>query len=136
MDEKEFLIRLLRLAADDDDLDPDELEFAVITGGTTNVVERGKIVKSREVQYWPFEKGEILILPKEGYREPYGEGRSTAKWSVSEERFGHDWAAAKRRSDEVKAAPDRDAFARPDAPEVPSGAANRTLSLVNTLRDQ
>jgi hypothetical protein len=112
--ETDFLLRLLRLAADDDELDPGELEFAVITGGTTDVIQGGKVVKSRRVSYWPFEKGEIIVLPKEGHREPFGEGRSTAKYSVHEERFGHDWEAAKRRSDEAKAAPDFDAFSPPD----------------------
>lgn len=114
MDEgkRDFLIRLLHVAAEDDELDPDDLEFAVITGGTTHVVRGGKVVQADEVSYWPFEKGEIIVLPKEGYREPFG-GRSTAKYDVSEERFGDDWEAAKRRSDEVKAAPDRDAFSPP-----------------------
>jgi hypothetical protein len=117
-DDREFLVRLLQVAAEDDELDPDELEFAVITGGTTLVAGdpngplRGKTVQLDEVRYYPFEKGEIIILPKEGYREPFG-GRSTAKYDVSEERFGRDWEAAKRRSDEVKAAPDRDAFRPP-----------------------
>ena len=110
--ELEFLTRVLRLAAEDDELDPDELEFAVITGGTTDVVQRGKVAKSPTVSYWPFEKGEIIVLPVEGHREPFG-GRSTAKYGVRDERFGHDWAAAKRRSDEVKAAPDFDAFSPP-----------------------
>jgi hypothetical protein len=119
MADDDFLLRLLRLAAEDDDLDPDELEFAVITAGTTvaagdpNGRLRGQAVKLRDVRYYPFEKGEVIVIPKEGYREPFGRGRSTAKYDVVEERFGHDWAAAKRRSDEVKAAPAVDGFAPP-----------------------
>jgi hypothetical protein len=117
MTDAEFVTRLLRVAAGDDELDPDELEFAVITGGTKltsgdpNGPMRGKVVQLDSVRYWPFEKGEILVLPVEGYREPFGAGRSTAKYDVRDERFGRDWAAAKRRSDEVLAAPDLDAFA-------------------------
>jgi hypothetical protein len=113
-----FLLRLLRIAADDADLNPDDLEFAVITGGRTDIVgdpnnprTAGKIFKSREVSFYPFKKGEIIVLPKDGYREPFSPGRSTSKYSVGAERFGHDWEAAKRRHDEVLAAPDRDAFA-------------------------
>ena len=121
MTDADFLLRLLRLAADDDDLDPDDLEFAVITGGTTlrpgdpNGPLRGQAVKLREVSYYPFEKGEIIVLPKEGHRD-LRTGRSTSKYDVHEERFGRDWEAARRRSDEVKAAPDWDAFAPP--PEI------------------
>jgi hypothetical protein len=118
MTDAEFLTRLLRIAADDDDMDPGSLEFAVITGGTTHVAGdangplRGQVIKV-PVTYWPFEKGEIVVLPEDGHREPLGAGRSTAKCDVVEERFGRDYEAAKRRSDEVKAAPDRDAFAPP-----------------------
>jgi hypothetical protein len=117
--ETEFLTRLLRIAADDENLNPDSLEFAVITGGSTcrpgdpNGPLRGQIVDLGEVSYYPFRKGEILVLPKDSYREPFGRGRSTAKYDVVEERFGHSWEAALRRSEEVKAAPDHDAFAVP-----------------------
>jgi hypothetical protein len=119
MADADFLLRLLRIAAEDDDLNPDDLEFAVITAGTTvgvgnpNGSLRGQLIQLDEVCYWPFEKGEILVL--RGYREPFGRGRSTAKHDVVEERFGHDYAAARRRSDEVKAAPGRDGFAHPEA---------------------
>ena len=114
----DFLLRLLRIAAEDDELDPEQLEFAVITAGSTsyagdpnNPRTAGKVLRSEEVRYYPFEKGEIIVIPKDGYREPFGGGRSTAKYDVIEERFGHDWDAAKRRSSEVLAEPDRDGFA-------------------------
>jgi hypothetical protein len=122
MADSDFLLRLLRIAAEDDELDPDCLEFAVIDGGSTvgvgdpNGPLRGQLVNLGEVRYYPFSKGEIIVLPKDGYREPFGNGRSTAKHDVSAERFGHDWEAAKRRSDEVRAAPDVDAYAPP--PEI------------------
>jgi hypothetical protein len=117
MTDADFLLRLLRIAAEDDGLDPDGLEFAVITGGRTvvpgnpNGPQAGQLVTLDKPTFWPFEQGEILVLPKDGYREPFGHGRSTAKYDVSDERFGHDYAAASRRSAEVKAAPARDAFA-------------------------
>jgi hypothetical protein len=117
MADAEFLLQLLRCVAEADALNPDDLCFAVITGGRTlvpgdpNGPQRGQLVKLQEVRYWPFRKGEIVVVPQDGYREPFGEGRSLAKWDVDFERFGHDWQAAKRCSDEVLAAPDRDAFA-------------------------
>ena len=81
----QFLLRLLRIAADDPGLDPGSLEFAVVTGGT----------------YYPFERGEIIALPKDGHRE-IRDGRSTSKYDVEIERFGTDYEAASRRSDEVR----------------------------------
>jgi hypothetical protein len=106
--EREFLVRLLRVATGRDDLDPSEFEFAVVTAG------RGQ---GGAVTYWPWEKGEILAVPLEdlGSRD-LREGRSFAKYDVREERFGRDWDAAERRSAEVKAGPDVDMFARPEAP--------------------
>jgi hypothetical protein len=118
-DDREFYLRLLRIATEDADLDPAELEFAVITGGTTHVAGnpngpmRGQVVRV-PVTYYPFEKGEVIVLPADGFREAFG-GRSTSKYDVQTERFGRDWDAAMRRSAEVKAAPARDAFAGPPA---------------------
>lgn len=109
MADAEFLTRLLRTAAGDDALDPDELGFAVITAGYTETAGQGQmagqIIKLPEPSFWPFSQGEILILHGSQYgREPFGEGRKPAKWSVDCEWFGHDYEAAKRRSDEVRAA--------------------------------
>lgn len=55
-------------------LDLAALEFCVITatmreGGT----------------WWPFERGEILVVDKITGREPFGEGRKPAKWDVEAE---------------------------------------------------
>lgn len=36
--------------------------------------------------YWPFERGEIVVLDGGG-REPFGEGRKPAKWDVGEAEF-------------------------------------------------
>jgi len=105
---------LLRTAADDDELDVTTLGFAVITAGRRVTSGIGMmVVKTTEVTYYPFEKGEIIILPEDGYREPFGSGRSTAKYSVVTEWFGRDYEAAKRRSAEVIAAPSVDGFAPP-----------------------
>ena len=107
-DDREFLLRLLRIAADDDDLDPAELEFAVITAGRS---------EGRSVTYWPWAKGEVLAVPLEdlGSRD-LKEGRSFSKYDIREELFGRDWEAANRRSAEVKAGPDVDMFARAERP--------------------
>jgi hypothetical protein len=102
--EREFLVRLLRVVADDAELDPAEVEFAVITAGRR---EHGAIT------YWPWEKGEIVAVPVDGYRD-LREGRGFHKYDIGRELFGRDWEAAKRRSDEVKAGPDVDMFARPE----------------------
>jgi hypothetical protein len=104
--EREFFVRLLRVVADDDDLDPAEVEFAVITAGREGAV------------YWPWAKGEIVAVPVDGYRD-LREGRGFHKYDIGEERFGRDWEAAKRRSDEVKAGPDVDMFAQAKSRERP-----------------
>ena len=81
-DDREFLLRLLRVVADNDELDPAELEFAVITAG------RGG---NGSDAYWPWEKGEILAVPLEdlGSRD-LREGRSFDKYDIRAERFGRD----------------------------------------------
>jgi hypothetical protein len=54
----------------------DSWTFCVITGR-----EEGA-----KPSYWPFERGEILVLEPNG-REPFGEGRKPAKWFVTTEEF-------------------------------------------------
>lgn len=97
-DDREFLVHLLRVVADDPELDPFAVEFAVITAGRR---EHGAIT------YWPWQKGEIVAVPVGGQRD-LREGRGFHKYDIGQERFGRDYAAAKRRSDEVKAARDAD----------------------------
>lgn len=116
MADADFLLRVLRVAAEDEDLDPDLLGFAVITSGYTETAGSGRmagqIVKLGTPSFWPFEQGEIVVLYGSAFdREPFGEGRKPSKWDVGCEWFGHDWAAANRRSAEVLAAPARDALA-------------------------
>lgn len=118
MADADFLTRLLRIAAEDDELDPDHLGFAVITAGYTRTAGQGRmagqIVNLPEPAFWPFEQGEIIVLEGDQYgREPFGEGRKPAKWDIGCEWFGHDYHAAKRRSDEVKAAPAVDCLKSP-----------------------
>jgi hypothetical protein len=120
MADAEFLLHLLRIAADDDELDPDRLGFAVITAGYTETAGQGRMagkeVKLSEPSFWPFEQGELLVLNGSEFdREPFGEGRKPAKWDVGCEWFGHDYEAAKRRSDEVKA-PARDSLRTGERP--------------------
>jgi hypothetical protein len=103
--DREFLLRLLRVAADNENLDPAHYEFAVITAG------RGD---AGAVSYWPWEKGEVLAVPLEDYgSRDLKEGRSFNKYDIRAERFGRDWEAAVRRSGKVKAAPDVDMFSTP-----------------------
>lgn len=104
-DDREFMVNLLRVVADDPELDPFAVEFAVITGGRK---ENGAIT------YWPWEKGEIVAVPIDGHRD-LREGRGFHKYDIGRERFGRDYEAAKRRSDEVKAARDADWRDRPDS---------------------
>lgn len=40
-------------------------------------------VVADSLHYWPFERGEVIILEGDEYgREPFGEGRKPAKWDV------------------------------------------------------
>lgn len=50
------------------------LEFCVITNTTRP-----------HDSYWPFERGEILVVDKLSGRESFGEGRKPAKWDVDAE---------------------------------------------------
>jgi len=101
----DFLVWLLRVVADDEELDPSQVEFAVITAGR---MEGGAIT------YWPWQKGEIVAVPVDGYRD-LREGRGFHKYDIGQERFGRDYAAAKRRSDEVKSARDADWIDHPES---------------------
>lgn len=38
-------------------------------------------------EYWPFERGEVVVLTGEYEREPLGRLRKPAKWDVHEECF-------------------------------------------------
>lgn len=62
-------------------VDLDHLEFCVITGPGEMPTRSGG---SRD-SYWPFERGEILLVDKFTGREPFGEGRKPSKWSVETE---------------------------------------------------
>jgi hypothetical protein len=79
----------------------DELEFAVITRGYTEVVgqgrARGQIVTLTEPSCSPFEFGEVLVIAKGSGREPFGEGRKPGKYDVEYETFDDLEAAWERR---------------------------------------
>lgn len=71
------------------DLEPIDLStltFHVITGAGTVAVIRGELVDTGQPRYWPFGKGEILIIG-ESDREPFGQGRKPSKWSVTVAEF-------------------------------------------------
>lgn len=81
------------------------LTFEVITQGSwVEWSNSGQCwVRLDEPTFWPFDQGAILLIMDTG-REPFGHGRKSAKWWVGSEEF-HTLTEAKKRSDEVKAAP-------------------------------
>ena len=75
------------------DLEPVDMAawtFAVITDASSDVPGTGRMagrtVDLGEPRFWPFQKGEIIVLDGGG-REPFGEGRKPAKWDVHDEQF-------------------------------------------------
>lgn len=79
--------QILTVLNDGEPVDYSTLEWSVITGGYAEAVGAGrmagKLVQLPEVNYYPFEQGEILIVGPSG-REAFGEGRKPGKWSVTE----------------------------------------------------
>jgi hypothetical protein len=61
--------------------DLESLEFCVITGGYGHDLRGEKLAVGEEANYWPFVRGELLVLNEWG-RETFGEGRKPSKWSV------------------------------------------------------
>jgi hypothetical protein len=90
------------------DLEPVDLSTLTIVVITAGAREHFDVARQRmetvaEPNFWPFRQGEILVLADSG-REPFGEGRKPAKWSVTCEEF-ETLAAALARRAEVLAAP-------------------------------
>lgn len=83
-------------------VDLNRLEFGVITEGTVTAVgtgrAAGRTVTLTEPSYFPFERGEVLVLDKESGREPFGEGRKPGKWAVTCECFAAFAEAMARRN--------------------------------------
>lgn len=63
-------------------VDLTRLEFCVITG--TQRGEDDEIAGLAAGSYWPFDRGEVLVVGLDG-REPFGEQRKPAKWDVDTE---------------------------------------------------
>lgn len=63
-------------------VDLEALDFCVITGGYMHDIHLNPLPAGSEPNYWPFERGEVLVLNEWG-REPFGEGRKPSKWSVT-----------------------------------------------------
>jgi hypothetical protein len=59
-----------------------ELEFAVITTPASEAWSNHlqRVVPGES--WWPFERGEVLVVSKPWGREPWGEGRKPGKWDV------------------------------------------------------
>jgi hypothetical protein len=81
-----------------------EFWFCVIISGAhhrwSDAVQ--KVVETKEPNYWPFERGELLVLSSEYGREPFGEGRKPSKWSVGTYQT-QNFEAAKALSELVRA---------------------------------
>lgn len=88
----------------DVDYELDNLRFEVITAGcwVTWSNEGQGWRRLDEPTFWPFSKGDILLIMDSG-REPFDMGRKSSKWWVDSEEF-ETYEQAKKRSDEVKAA--------------------------------
>lgn len=61
----------------------DGLWFCVITAGKRYDHAAGKVDPKCEPNYWPFQRGELIVLNDEYGREPFGEGRKPSKWDVA-----------------------------------------------------
>lgn len=89
--------QVLQILNGGEPLDIGTLELCVITGGYTKGFGSGpmagEIVNLSEETFWPFERGEILIVDRDSGREPFGEGRKPAKWGVAAV-YTSDWNEA------------------------------------------
>lgn len=74
--------QILYVLNDCEALDLEALEFCVITGGSRYDMRANKLPPGEPANYWPFLRGELLILGESG-REPFGEARKPSKWSVN-----------------------------------------------------
>lgn len=95
----------LTILNDGEPVDLSALDIVVITHGASQRwdVAKQRMVDVDEPNFWPFQKGEILLLAESG-REPFGEQRKPGKWDVVETTCaGYDEAIA--LSEAVKAAP-------------------------------
>jgi hypothetical protein len=82
---------ILRVLNDLEPVDTTGWVFCVISDASSLAIgsghAAGKVIDMGEPHFWPFQKGEILVLDGEYGREPFGEGRKPAKWDVAEEYF-------------------------------------------------
>ncbi len=96
--------QILTVLNDGQPLDPASVEFCVLVGGRFEIPGQGpmagKTVTLREEHWWPFQRGELLIVNGRGC-ELFGEGRRTVKWDVLTFET-HDYAAAVALSALVK----------------------------------
>lgn len=87
-----------------EDFDLEALTFCVITAGSRYGVRGEKLSDSEPANYYPFYRGEPLILLDPFEREPFGQGRDPSNFSVG--RFEtKDFDAAVALSDVLKQDP-------------------------------
>lgn len=68
-----------------EDIDLEALTFCVITAGSRRGVRDEKLADGEPANYYPFYRGELMILLDPFEREPFGQGRDPSNFSV--ERF-------------------------------------------------
>lgn len=110
------------------------LEFEVITKGArygwSNRDQR--MYLTSEPDFWPFEKGEILLAWGVGSREPFGKGRKSSKWNVDSKGF-ETYDEAKAYSDVIKSKPAEYAHTEEDVAYIAREYGTQVLS-PETLR--
>lgn len=73
--------QVLYVLNDCEPLDLEALDFCVVTAGSRYDLRGNKLPTGEEPNFWPFERGELLVLGESG-RERFGEHRKPSKWSV------------------------------------------------------
>jgi len=73
--------QILYVLNDCEPLDLEALEFCVITGGYRHEINGAKLADGKPANYYPFERGELLVVDAGGWALP--SGRKPSKWSVT-----------------------------------------------------
>lgn len=74
--------QILYILNDCEDIDLEALTFCVITAGSRYGVRGNRLSDSEPANYYPFYRGELLILLDPFEREPFGQGRDPSNFSV------------------------------------------------------
>lgn len=74
--------QILYVLNDCEDIDLEALTFCVITAGSRYGLRGNKLSDGEPDSYYPFYRGELLILLDPFVREPFGQGRDPSDFSV------------------------------------------------------